>query len=187
MPRAWLLKRVQLIVDAEAAVDFNFYTDLPGDAMVIRSTKTFTTTATTPRRRVVNLDLPPNVKGRLFQYSLVTAGTVRLYGGFVYARPMDGGDWTWLEIPGLGKQLTTWTDIALPIAAQPKGWSELPLPIPKQPDSWAAIALPIPKTPEGWSDLILPMPKQPDGWGEKDLGLHTAPDAPNWVELPVDA
>ncbi len=209
--RTWLLKRVQLHVQAATTCTFTLRTNLPGGAVVDRVVRDF---AATTGREVVDLYLPGDTRAQLVQYSLVSAGLVRLFGGQVWARALDGGDWGWLPLPGLPGQLVEWADIPLPMPAAPKAWADVPLPIPEAPKAWADLALPlprqpdsfadiplsipqasklfvdlalpIPEAPKSWGDTALPIPAPPKSWSNAKIPMRETPDLAAWVGVPVD-
>lgn len=209
--RTWLLKRVQLHVQAATACTFTLRTNLPGGEVADRVVRNF---AATTGREVVDLYLPGDTQAQLVQYSIVSAGVVRLFGGQVWARALDGGDWDWLPLPGLPGQLVEWTDIALPMPAAPKAWADVALPIPAAPKDWTDLglpippqpkdfadlplsipqpsklfvdlALPIPEPPKTWGDTALPIPPPPKAWADAKIPMRETPDLAAWVGVPVD-
>ena len=137
---------IEVAADATAAVEF--LTDLPGDQLEVRSTRTFSAAA----RRVYTYRLPGTTIGRLYQLRVTAQdGAVRLYRARVLAR-MSGtpqSDWTWID---------------LPVIPTPEDWLTIPLPIPPTPEDWATIQLPIEPTPEDWVTVKLPLPEEIPGW-----------------------
>jgi hypothetical protein len=168
MARVWLLKRVRLIINAPFGATFKLWTDMPGNTMTLRHTASITAGLYQPE-----LKLPGTIRAHLLQVEVSSWSEVRLYGGSVLARALDGGDWAWLPLPGLPPQLVEWAAIALPIPTPPKSWAETALPIPTPAKTWAETALPLPPRDKGWQDK--PIPMQP------------TPDLPAWIEVPPDA
>ena len=144
---------------------FTLSTDLPGEAMAVRETKTFSATG----RRVVRFRLLGTTKGRLYSLKVSPSGggAIRLYGGRIWARILPGAAWGWYAIP-------------IPETSE---WSAQKLPIPPTSD-WAAEKLPIPPTSD-WEASKLPIPPTSD-WTAEKLPIQPTPANPTWVDLEMD-
>jgi hypothetical protein len=127
-------------------------TDLPGDAMAVRETRTLPTTAGS--RRVIRFRLSGNTKGRLYRVKVVPTGNgiIRLYAGRIWARLLPSPQWQWYAIP-IPETPEEWERVALPIPATGE-WERVALPIPPTGD-WERVQLPIKPTPPNpeWVDI----------------------------------
>ncbi len=85
------IREVQLDADADGVLTFDLHTELPGLAMQSRTTKPVNTETTTTGRRMVNLPLLADgvpYEGRLLRMFLRGTSAWRLYGCWVFARPI---------------------------------------------------------------------------------------------------
>jgi hypothetical protein len=85
------IREVQLDVDTDGSLTFDLHTELPGLSMVSRATKTVNTELTTAGRRMMNLPLLTNgtpVEGRLVRNFLRGSSAWRLYGAWLFCRPI---------------------------------------------------------------------------------------------------
>jgi len=145
-------------------------TDLPGNAMAVRETKTIPATG----RRVVRFRLLGTTKGHLYKLKIVPTGSgvIRLYGARIWARVLPGNAWAWYVVP---------------VPPTPEEWTAQPLPIPRTPEEWTAARLPIPETPEQWTAQPLPIPPTSEEWKPEPLPIKPTPANPEWVNIEVDS
>ena len=157
--RVAFFRTVEVDAYASGNVTLQLFTDLPGDAMASRETKTLPAT-TGAARRVYKFHLSGNTKGRLFRLQLTAAGVVRLFGVRIYARSI-GGDWGWFSLP-VEDTADTWNESPLPIEPLPAEWTSTPLPIEPLPAEWTNTALPIDPTATEFEPAALPIAPTPD-------------------------
>jgi len=164
-------RKVRLDLDTSGQMTLEVYTDLPGEGMALRYSEVINTEATTTGRRMVEVGLPGNVKGRLMKLRLAGGAEVRLFGARVLARVLGGAEgWDWYPVP-IEETPDLFGTAQLPIEPTPDGFAEAHLPIEPTPDDFAEARLPIEPTPEGWATAGLPM--------------RATPDLRTWVSLPV--
>jgi hypothetical protein len=90
-PRVKEIREAQLDVDSDGALTFDLHTELPGLSMVSRTTKTVNTETTTAGRRMVNLPLLADgatIDGKLLRMFLRGTSAWRLYGAWLFCRPV---------------------------------------------------------------------------------------------------
>jgi len=148
---------IELEFHATAGGTLTLRTDLPGDAMAVRETRSIPTTSGS--RRVVRFRLAGTTKGRLYSVKVVPtgAGIIRLYAGRIWARLLPNPEWSWYSIP-----------------------------IPETSEEWTAVPLPIPQTPQEWERVQLPIPPTSEQWERVALPIKPTPANPEWVDVPVD-
>jgi hypothetical protein len=163
--RVALFGLIDLELDASLGGSLTLSTDLPGEAMAQRESKAIPVTG----RRVVRFRLKGSTKGRLYAVQVAPAGggTMRLYGGRIWARVLPGAEWAWYPIP-------------IPPTSE---WQESKLPIPETSD-WAPLKLPIPPVSD-WAPLALPIPPTSE-WTPVKLPIKPTPENPEWVSLEID-
>jgi hypothetical protein len=156
---------IELQLDATLGGQLYLSTDLPGNAMAVRETKTVPATA----RRVVRFRLQGTTKGRLYSVKVSPAGggIIRLYGGRIWARVLPGAEWQWYALP----------------IPETGDWTPSKLPIPETGD-WTPAKLPIPETGD-WTPAKLPIPETGD-WTPAKLPIQPTPQNPEWVDIPTD-
>jgi hypothetical protein len=158
---------IDLHLEATTAGTLTLSTDLPGNALTVRETKTIPATG----RRVLRFRLQGTTKGRLYSVKVVPSvgGVIRLYGGRIWARVLPGTAWGWYEIP---------------IPATSEEWTPVKLPIPPVGE-WTAVKLPIPPVGE-WAPVKLPIPPTSEEWLPAKLPIKPTPPNPEWVRLEID-
>jgi hypothetical protein len=90
-PHVKEIREVMLDLDADGALTFDLHTELPGLAMQSRTTKSVNTELTTTGRRPFTLPLLADgapYEGRLLQMFLRGTAAWRLYGCWLFARPI---------------------------------------------------------------------------------------------------
>ena len=90
-PHVKEIREVMLDLDTDGALTFDFHTELPGLSMQSRTTKSVNTELTTTGRRPVTLPLLADgvpYEGRLLQMFLRGTAAWRLYGCWLFARPI---------------------------------------------------------------------------------------------------
>jgi hypothetical protein len=179
-----LHRLIELDYSAEATATLTFSTDLPGNAMADRETKTIPLTTT---RRVVAFHLAGTTKGKLLKILIAPAGVFRLFGVRVYARTLGrtAAGWQWYPI-FVTETPDEWTDFKLPIDPTPDYFEVVPLPVDRTPDEWTVIKLPIEPTPDFFELVTLPIDKTPDEWDVIKLPIEPTPDGFEVVALPID-
>ncbi len=165
-----LLKTIELDGYWDGTATFTLGTDLPGDAMAIRLTKSFTYTG----RRTVTLKGPGSTRLKLLQATLSGTQAMKLFGARVLARPLGQ--------PGA----QTWEWYSLPVRVTPDLYSAASLPIRPTQEGFAVASLPIRETSEAFSAARLPIRATPDEWSEGALPLPQVSPIPRWVDIPVD-
>ncbi len=158
MERVAIFGIIELQFEATAGGTLTLSTDLPGEAMTVRETRTIPSTSGSSRR-VLRFRLAGTTKGRLYAVKVVPTGSgiVRLYGGRIWARILPDPQWAWF---------------AIPIPPTSEEWEQRPLPIPATSESWERVSLPIPPTGD---------------WERVSLPIKPTPANPEWVDIPVDA
>lgn len=116
----------KLEIDLDGTATLTVWTDEPG-GLASRLAKTLTTMG----RQTVRVNLPPNVRGRLWRIDATTAGVARIYA--IRA---------WMRITGeAGPQMWAWQNFALePTDTLPR-W--LPLPVTPTPEEWTWVPVPL--------------------------------------------
>lgn len=160
---------LDLELDATAGGTVTLSTDLPGNAMAVKETKSIPATT----RRVVRFRLKGTTKGRLYSLKVTPTGggVIRLYGGRIWARVLPGNAWDWY---------------AIPIPPTSEEWSAVKLPIPETPQEFSPVKLPIPPTSEEWNAVKLPIPETPQEFSPVKLPIKPTPENPEWVNLETD-
>ena len=164
-------RKVRLDLDISGAMTLEVYTDLPGEGMALRYSQGVNTETTTTGRRMVEVGLPGNVKGRFMRLRLAGAAEARLFGARVLARVLGGAEgWEWYPVP---------------IEATPDLFSTAQLPIEPTPDGFSEARLPIEPTPDGFAEARLPIEPTPEGWATAALPMRESPELRTWVNLAV--
>jgi hypothetical protein len=209
---AHLLRIVELLCESTGTVTLKIYSDLPGDQVALRETKTINLSAVTGRR-TARFRLAGTTKGKIFRFEITSDGVVRLYGARVYSKPVGfGSDWEWSALP-VEETPDEWTVVRLPIAESEEDWTAVPVPIdptseewsnvpvpidptseewtnvpvPIDPTSeeWTNVPVPIVDTEEDWSAIPLPIDPTPDEWAAVKLPIPDTPDEQIWKEIPI--
>jgi len=164
-------RKIRVDLDTSGQMTLYVSTDLPGEDMRLRHSEAINTELTTTGRRVVEVRLPGNVKGRLMKLRMEGGAQVRLFGARVLGRVLGGTEgWNWYVVP---------------IEATPELFATARLPIDPTPDGFATAQLPIEPTPDGFAEARLPIEPTPEGWATAGLPIRTTPDLRTWVDLPV--
>lgn len=87
-PRVKEFREVQLEIDTDGPLTLTVWTELPGLGMAPRATIPVNTTTTTAGRRMMNLPITPTVEGRIVRLVLSGASQFRLYGAWLFWRPI---------------------------------------------------------------------------------------------------
>jgi hypothetical protein len=156
--RVTLFGTVEILYQSSLGAVLSLWTDLPGDALVLRR---FGTMPAAAGRRTFRLRVSGAVKGRLYQLMVTPSngGDVRIYGARVWARQ-------------LGPAASAWQWYAVPVVETPDEYQPVKLPIEPTGDAWQAVKLPVEPTPEDWSAAALP--------------IKATPPVPEWVSVEVD-
>jgi hypothetical protein len=167
-----LFRFLEVLVDAPAGAVLTFFTDLPGNAMSVRSAITIPATI---GRHPYRLSLSGACKGKLYQVKIVpqTWNPVAIYAAKVYARV-------------LGPAPTQWAWYTVPVMETSVEWQPVKLPIPQTSDEWQPVKLPIPQTSDDWQALKLPIPATSDEWTPAPLPVKPTPVVPDWVQVQID-
>jgi hypothetical protein len=156
-----LFQQVELDIETEGPMLFEFSTDLPGDVQAVRKSQTFDTSATAGGRLAVNIRMPGACKGRHCKARISGNYVVRLFGARVFQKvlgtPTPTG-WEWKAIP---------VDITADL------FSDFKLPIPPTASEFAQVKLPIPATASEFTTMNMPV-------RPSDLLFE-------WVDLTMDA
>lgn len=117
----------KLEIDVAGVAAFAVWTDEP-DGLASRVTKTIDTGGA---RKTVRVNLPPNVRGRLWRIDATTTGVARIYAIRAWMRvtgEAQPGGWAWqsfaLEPSGT---LPAWSP--LPVVPTSEEWTWLPVPL----------------------------------------------------------
>ena len=157
----YLFGQVELEIDTEGPLLFEFWTDVPGDKLTLKHSELFNTNLTTPKTRPVNIRLPGATRGKVYKGKISGNVVGRLFGARVWAKAIGKPD------------ATGWAWHSLPMDLTPELYATAGLPMEVTAELYQTAGLPIVVTPEAWSEGPLPMP-QPG-------------PIPRWVDLPVDA
>jgi hypothetical protein len=122
-------REFELDLDTSGPMQFTVSLELPGQNLAARGAYMVNTEVTTPGRRPWNMRGPGTLKGQLLRLRLAGGAIVRMWGGRVYARPLNSqGSWRWIALP-----------------------------IPETPVDWITTKLPIGQTDLGWQWIQFPM------------------------------
>lgn len=142
--RVKLAKAVEIRMAGSGNVTFSLETDVPGDTLASRASKTFATTATDQAWRWA---LPGYVRGRLFYLKAEAAAGVsaRIEAVRIFARVLDPVkvfDWTWYDVPVI-PTAQHYSRIGIPIESTSVQFVKWPLPIPRTPTEPQWVELPV--------------------------------------------
>ena len=179
--RVSFFRTIEIEAQCTAAVTLAVYTDQPGDALVLRETKTLPAAS---GRRVYKFHLAGTTKGRLYRLELQSAGVVRLFGIRIFARQI-GADWGWtgLEVEPTAQ---AWTEHPLSIESTPDAFTEHRLSIEPTADTFAEHVLPIQPTSETFSEFPLPVEPTSNDWTSHPLPVEPTADTFAEHMLPIE-
>jgi hypothetical protein len=103
--KAWLWRRFSLHSNTTGSMNLEWYTDLPGRDVDLRSSGVVNTEITTTGQRTIEGEFPGTMKGFLKRVRMDGNNFAQLLGLKVYVKPMGWGDglWRWVEVPGIRK------------------------------------------------------------------------------------
>lgn len=122
-------REFELDLDTSGPMQFSVSLELPGQHLSTRSTFTVDTETTTPGRRPWSMRAPGTHKGQLLRVRLAGSSVVRMWGGRMYARPLNAqGSWRWLQLP-MPETPVDWLTSKLPIGQTDLGWQWINFPV----------------------------------------------------------
>src|SRR5579875_3006658 len=117
----------KLEVDLNGTVTLAIWTDEPGGVL----TQRYQLTLTSSGRQAMRVNLPPNLRGRLWRIDATTSGPAFLYGirGWMRVTGEAGPvNWQWLPFAlEPSETLPRWAD--LPVEPTPEAWTWVPVPL----------------------------------------------------------